>query len=97
MKLQTKQFGFAGVVILSGLVLSTFTTGFFVSQSSLLEPSLYKQPYYNIAEFEYDALNMPYRFVCINGDLTIAARPWSINDNNMPDMCNQFGLVVLAD
>ena len=48
MALLSKQKGFAGIVILSGLVLSTLTTGFFVSQSGLLEPNIYNQPYHAI-------------------------------------------------
>ena len=96
MRLHARQFGFAGVVISSGLVLTTFTTGFFVSQSALLEPSNYNQPYHHYTAFEYDALDHGYQFACITGSLTLV-RPRSINHNNMADVCDQFGLVALAN
>ncbi len=96
MKLFKKQKGFAGLVIISGLVLSTVTTGFFVSQSTLLEPSIYNQPYYHYTAFQYDALDTGHQFVCIRGNLTLV-RPRSIDYNDMANVCDQFGLVALAN
>lgn len=96
MRLIRKQLGYAGLVILSGLTLSIFTTGFFVSQSALLEPNLYQQIYDRYAGFESNAVEVGYPFACITGNLTLVG-PGAIDHNDMSNMCHQFSLVALTD